>query len=94
MKQEFEVYQEQSVKYVTEFLNNERNYADTIRDMKVTFNLDAQQEAAIRIVLTELDFMDEHIDHDNLVSFVGFNVNIIAHILLKEWNTLNAETLK
>lgn len=90
----FEFYQEQAAKCIISFLNNERNYTDTIKDMKVTFNLDAQQEASIRIVLTELDFMDEHIDHDNLVSFVGFNVNIIAHILLKEWDTLNAETLK
>lgn len=91
---EYEVYLEQAVNYVSEFLDNKRNYADTIQTMKVTFGLDEQQETALRIVLTELDYMAEHINQDELIRFVGFNCNIVANILLKDWQKLNNETLK
>ena len=91
---EYEVYLEQAVNYVSEFLDNKRNYADTIQTMNVTFGLDEQQETALRIVLTELDYMAEHINHDELVRFVGLNCNIVANILLKDWQKLNNETLK
>ena len=91
---EFEVYLKEAAKYVAEFLNNERNYDDTIKTMKVTFALDDAQEAALRIVLTELDYMAERIDNEERAPFVGLNCNIIAAILLKGWGTLNQKTLK
>lgn len=93
-KSEFELYMEAVVPYMTTFMNeledgNRHVVERTVNQMKQKFALDDAQEAALQIVLFNLETMhygcNEEFPFD---AYMGLAVNTVVDIVLKDWRTI------
>ena len=93
-KSEKEIYTEAVVPYMTTFMNeltdgNSHVVERTVAQMKQKFALDDAQEAALQIVLFNIETMYGVSNEDfNFDGFLGLNINIIIDIMLKDYRSI------
>ena len=93
-KSEFNAYMEAVVPYMTTFMNeledgNRHVVERTMAQMKQKFALDDAQEAALQIVLFNLETM-HYGCHDEFPfqAYMGIAINTVVDITLKDWRTI------
>ena len=93
-KSEFDAYMEAVVPYMTTFMNelkdgNHHVVERTVAQMKQRFALDDAQEAALQIVLFNLETM-HYGCHDEFPfkAYMGLASNTVVDITLKDWRTI------
>jgi hypothetical protein len=93
-KSEFDAYMEAVVPYMTTFMNelkdgNRHVVERTVALMKQRFALDDAQEAALQIVLFNLETM-HYGCHDEFPfeAYMGLAINTVVDITLKDWRTI------
>jgi len=93
-KSEFDAYMEAVVPYMTTFMNelkdgNHHVVERTVAQMKQKFALDDAQEAALQIVLFNLETM-HYGCHDEFPfeAYMGLAINTVVDITLKDWRTI------
>lgn len=93
-KSEFDAYMEAVVPYMTTFMNelkdgNHHVVERTVAQMKQRFALDDAQEAALQIVLFNLETM-HYGCHDEFPfkAYMGLAINTVVDITLKDWRTI------
>jgi len=93
-KSEFDAYMEAVVPYMTTFMNeledgNSHVVERTVAQMKQKFALDDAQEAALQIVLFNLETMRQGC-HDEFPfeAYMGLAINTVIDITLKDWRTI------
>ena len=93
-KSEFELYMEAVVPYMTTFMNeledgNRHVVERTVAQMKPKFALDDAQEAALQIVLFNLETM-HYSCHEEFPfeAYMGLAINTVVDIVLKDWRTI------
>ena len=93
-KSEFDAYMEAVVPYMTTFMNelkdgNRHVVERTVAQMKQRFALDDAQEAALQIVLFNLETM-HYGCHDEFPfeAYMGLAINTVVDITLKDWRTI------
>lgn len=90
-KTEKEIYLEAVVPYMTTFINEVQDHnahvvERTVAQMKQKFALDDAQEAALQIVLFNLETMYNFSCEDlNFDGFFGLNINIVVDIVMKDY---------
>ena len=93
-KSEKDIYMEAVVPYVTTFMNeledgNAHVVERTVAQMKQRFALDDAQEAALQIVLFNLEQAHMGMCEDfPFEGFLGLNTNIIIDIVLKDYRNI------
>ena len=93
-KSEKEICTEAVVPYMTTFMNeltdgNSHVVERTVAQMKQKFALDDAQEAALQIVLFNIETMYGVSNEDfNFKRFLGLNINIIIDIVLKDYRSI------
>jgi len=96
---EYEIYQKEVISIMTDFLNHiiegEENIGDTTDRLARKFALTQEQRAAVKITLGNLSMVNT--SYGELKDgFVGIAINLITHIVLKDWqgveDMLNDET--
>lgn len=93
-KSEFDAYMEAVVPYMTTFMNeledgNRHVVERTVAQMKQKFALDDAQEAALMLVLFNLEMMFYgHHDKFPFEPYMGIAINTAVDILLKDWRTI------
>ncbi len=93
-KSEFELYMEAVVPYMTTFMNelqdgNRHVVERTVAQLKPKFALDDAQEAALQIVLFNLETM-HYSCHEQFPfeAYMGLAINTVVDIVLKDWRTI------
>ncbi len=93
-KSEFDAYMEAVVPYMTTFMNelkdgNRHVVERTVAQMKQRFALDDTQEAALQIVLFNLETM-HYGCHDEFPfeAYMGLAINTVVDITMKDWRTI------
>jgi len=85
---EYEIYQKEVISIMTDFLNRtidgETNVDDTTDRLAKKFALTQEQRAAAKIALSYMD-MVHHTLGDWPEGYVGITINLITHIVLKDW---------
>ena len=93
-KSEFDAYMEAVVPYMTTFMNelkdgNRHVVERTVAQMKQRFALDDAQEAALQIVLFNLEMMHlAYCDGFPFEAYMGIAINTVVDIMLKDWRTI------
>ena len=85
---EYEIYQKEVIAIMTDFLNRtiegDVNIGDTTDRLARKFALTQEQRAAVKIALGYLSMVN--IAYGELEDgFVGIAINLITHIVLKDW---------
>lgn len=85
---EYEIYQKEVISIMTDFLNRtiegEENIGDTTDRLARKFALTQEQRAAVKITLGNLSMVNT--SYGELKDgFVGIAINLITHIVLKDW---------
>lgn len=85
---EYEIYQKEVISIMTDFLNRtldgETNVDDTTDRLARKFALTQEQRAAVKITLGNLSMVNT--SYGELKDgFVGIAINLITHIVLKDW---------
>ena len=90
---------DQVVSFLADFMNgvqadDTKIYEQTVQAMKSAYDLDAAQEVAIRVALTHLELMAQHVTPDfDLKGFVGLECNVIFWIIAGDYDILNRRIL-
>ena len=98
--QEYDIYLNRVCAIVVDFMNKAQDGCDdtehTSEEIKNEFALKPAQLAAVKITLAHLYAINElnGDDREYMGMWVGLDCNIIAHILMEEWEHLNNETLR
>ena len=85
---EYEIYQKEVISIMIDFLNRtidgETNVDDTTDRLAKKFALTQEQRAAVKITLGNLSMVNT--SYGELKDgFVGIAINLITHIVLKDW---------
>lgn len=85
---EYEIYQREVIAIINDFLNRtiegDVNIGDTTDRLACKFALTQEQRAAVKIALGYLSMVN--IAYGELkAGFVGITINLITHIVLKDW---------
>lgn len=85
---EYEIYQKEVISIMTDFLNRtiegEENISETTDRLARKFALTQEQRAAVKITLGNLSMVNT--SYGELKDgFVGIAINLITHIVLKDW---------
>jgi len=74
---------------------DENAFETAVQSLCKRYELKQEQEAMIRIALTNLEQLANHADEDfNLTGFVGLECNIIKWIICEDYEHLNKNVLR
>jgi hypothetical protein len=85
---EFEIYRKEAISFMTDFLNRTMDGEQVVNEFTnrfaEKFALTQEQRCAVKIALVQLSMLQIHYG-EVPDCFAGIAVNLITHILLKDW---------
>lgn len=86
---EFEIYRNEAISFMTDFLNRTM-YGEQVVDeftnrFAEKFALTQEQRCTVKIALAQLSMLQIHYG-EVPDGFAGIAINLISHILIKDWD--------
>lgn len=96
MNEELNLYIKAAAKEMSNFVNmlpNDDALRNCVESMIKKFRLSAEQQAAVSIMFSNIEFEYKETSEERYKEWAGFQTRVLAYILMNDWNAVN-ECLK
>lgn len=92
MNEELNLYIKAAAKEMSNFVNmlpNDDALRNCVESMIKKFRLSAEQQAAVRIMFSNIEFEYKETSDERYKEWAGFQVKVLAQIFMNDWNAVN-----